>query len=191
MFQAQTYTNRRKALKSKVKSGLILLLGNNEMPMNYPGNTYHFRQDSNFIYFFGLNDSSLAAVIDVESGEEIIFGNDLDIDDIIWMGPQPSIKERAEKSDITITKPFSELESYVKKNASSRTIHFLPPYRHDNVLLIDNLLGIKPQVQKKSASVELIKAIVELRSRKEDVEIAREITKIRNNKYLEIFIIEN
>ena len=171
MFQAQTYIQRRNALKSKLKNGIILLLGNNESSMNYPDNTYHFRQDSNFLYFFGLNDPALAAIIDVESGEEIIFGNDVDIDDIIWMGPQPTTKERAAKCGIHNTKPFSELERYIKKNTASKKIHFLPPYRPDNAIFLETLLGIKPQLQKEASSLELIKAIIELRSIKEDVEI--------------------
>jgi len=172
MFQAQTYIQRRNALKSKLKSGIILLLGNNEAPMNYPDNTYHFRQDSNFLYFFGLNDPALAAVIDIETGEEILFGNDVDIDDIIWMGPQPTIKEKAVKCGVYNTKTFSELESYIKSKTHSEKIHFLPPYRSDNAIFIETLLGIKPQEQKQSASLELIKSIIDLRSIKEDVEIA-------------------
>jgi len=183
MFQAKTYTERRKVLKSKLKSGIVLLLGNNETAMNYTANPYHFRQDSNFLYFFGLNDPGLAAAIDIESGEEIIFGNDVDMDDIIWMGPQPTLKERAVKCGIKITKPFSELEVYIKRSLLSKTIHYLPPYRFDNSILIETLLGIKPPVQKKFASTELIKSIVELRSIKEDVEIA-EIEKAMEVGYL-------
>jgi len=183
MFQAQTYTNRRNVLKSKIKSGIILLLGNNDMPMNYPANTYHFRQDSSFLYFYGLNDPSLAAIIDVESGEEILFGNDVDIDDIIWMGPQPSVKERGMLCGMMHTKPFGELENYIKKNAASRKIHFLPPYRADNAIFLETLLGIKPQQQKDASSLELIKAIIDLRSIKEDVEID-EIEKAMEVAYL-------
>ena len=95
MFTAETYIRRREALRSKVQSGIILLLGNNEAPANYPDNTYKFRQDSTFLYFFGHSHPGYAGVLDIETGEDIFFGNDVDIDDIIWMGPQPSIKELA------------------------------------------------------------------------------------------------
>jgi len=171
MFNEQTYIQRRKSLISMMKNGIILFLGNNDSPMNYPANTYHFRQDSSFLYFFGINDPGLAAIIDIDNNKEIIFGNDIDIDDIIWMGPQPSIAERALMCGVSESKPFSELEAYIKSNLPSRKIHYLPPYRHDNMILLEYLTGIKPAEQKKLASVELIKGIVELRSKKESQEI--------------------
>ena len=96
MFDSEIYTKRRNRLKEQVKSGLVLFLGNEESPMNYPANPYHFRQDSTFLYFFGLDFPSLAGVIDVDENKDIVFGNDVDIEDIIWMGFQPSLKERAE-----------------------------------------------------------------------------------------------
>ena len=92
MFETSVYKNRRARLKEKVKSGLVLILGNGEAPANYTDNTYKFRQDSSFLYFFGLNQPGFAGVIDIDSGDEYIFGNDVDMDDIIWMGPQPSAK---------------------------------------------------------------------------------------------------
>jgi len=91
MFETSVYKNRRARLKEKVKSGLVLILGNGEAPANYTDNTYKFRQDSSFLYFFGLNQPGFAGVIDIDSGDEYIFGNDVDMDDIIWMGPQPSV----------------------------------------------------------------------------------------------------
>ena len=97
MFDSQVYIQRRNKLKNEVNSGLILMPGNQEASMNYPSNTYHFRQDSNFLYFFGINQPDLAGVIDLDSGEDFIFGNDVDMDDIIWMGFQPSMRERAAK----------------------------------------------------------------------------------------------
>ena len=95
MFQPQVYQQRRKILDKKVNNGLILLLGNDESSMNYADNTYHFRQDSTFLYYFGIDFPGLAAVLDTESGEEMIFGNDYTIDDIVWMGTQPTIADRA------------------------------------------------------------------------------------------------
>jgi len=170
MFDAHIYSERRRKLKEQLNYGLALFLGNNYAPMNYPANTYPFRQDSNFLYFFGLNNAKLAAVIDFESGQEIIFGDDVSIDDIIWMGPQPSLKDRAAKCGVAETKPFGELEKYIATH-TNRFIHYLPPYRADNTIMLENLLGIKPKVQKKFASVDLIKAVVALRSVKEPCEI--------------------
>lgn len=172
MFEAAIYKNRRKALKERVSKGLVLILGNGESPANYPDNTYKFRQDSSFLYFFGLDLPGFAGVLDVDSGKEYLFGNDVDMDDIIWMGPQPKVKELGEKVGITQTKPFAKLADMLKQAVGEgRRIHFLPPYRHANMLLIEELLGIRPVLQKKYASLELIKAVVELRSVKEACEI--------------------
>ena len=145
--------------------------------MNYADNTYYFRQDSSFLYFFGLDFQNLAGVIDVESGEEIIFGDDVSIEDIIWMGPQIALKEKAEKVGITHAEPYKNLQLVIEKAiASGRKIHFLPPYRAENKLLLNELLGLSVSKLKAYSSVELIKAIVALRSVKEIQEIA-EITK--------------
>ena len=173
MFSSETYKTRRRALTQNVSGGLVLLLGNVDVPMNYADNTYHFRQDSSFLYFFGLDFQGLAGVIDVDSGDEIIFGNDVDIEDIIWMGPQVSLKEKAVSVGITRVEPFKNLQSVIETAIQSkRKIHFLPPYRAENKLLLSELLGISPSKQKAYASLELIKAIVALRAVKEPQEIA-------------------
>ncbi len=131
MFEAAIYKNRRKALKERVGGGLILILGNVESPANYPDNTYKFRQDSSFLYFFGLDMPGFAGVLDADSGKEYLFGNDVDMDDIIWMGPQPKVKELGEKVGITQTKPFAKLADVLRQAVGEgRRIHFLPPYRH-------------------------------------------------------------
>ena len=98
MFKSIVYKNRRESLKKILKQGVYLFLGNNETPMNYPANGYHFRQDSNFLYFFGLDIAGMAAIIDIDNDKEIIFANDFDVDDIVWMGPQPKVSELAEKT---------------------------------------------------------------------------------------------
>lgn len=173
MFDKIVYKNRRDALRRKMSGGIILLLGNNEAPANYPHNAYKFRQDSSFIYFFGHDLPALAAVIDVESGEEIFFGDDVSMDDIIWMGPQPSMRELAERVGIEKSQPLATLADVVKKAlAQKRTVHFLPPYRHDHMIWLEELTGIRPAQQQAAGSVELIKAIVALRSVKEACEIA-------------------
>ena len=172
MFTAETYIRRREALRSKVQSGIILLLGNNEAPANYPDNTYKFRQDSTFLYFFGHSHPGYAGVLDIETGEDIFFGNDVDIDDIIWMGPQPSIKELAAQVGVQKTMPLTQLREVVGKAISQgRKVHFLPPYRYDNMMWLEALVGIKAPMVKNYASVELIKAVVDLRAVKEACEI--------------------
>lgn len=183
MFSKEVYVNRRNALKAKMSSGVLLFLGTSEAAVNYPGNTYRYRQDSNFNYFFGLTDPDLAAIIDLESGEEIIFGNDVDIDDIIWMGPQPFIKDKAESVGVSKSFPFAELEKYVSDaKAKGRKVHFLPPYRNHNKILLNKMLGVGFDQMKAQASEEFIKAVVSLRLIKEDCEIA-ELDKACNIGY--------
>jgi len=173
MFNAAVYQDRRNKLRSLLKSGLILFHGNYDSPMNYPGNTYRFRQDSSFLYFFGLSLPGLAGVIDIETGKDIIFGDNIDIDDIIWMGPQPSIKDLAEKVAVKETYAMSRLTEVVSGALKRKLpVHFLPPYRAENKLVLERLLNIPASSLKDKASSELIKAVVTLRSMKDDNEIA-------------------
>lgn len=183
MFSKEIYVNRREALKAKMNSGILLFLGTSEAAVNYPGNTYRYRQDSNFNYFFGLTDPDLAAIIDLESGEEIIFGNDVDIDDIIWMGPQPFIKDKAASVGVEKSFPFAQLEKYLSEaKAKGRKVHYLPPYRNHNKILLHKLLGVGFDQMKAQASEEFIKAVVSLRLIKEECEIA-ELDKACNIGY--------
>ncbi len=173
MFEKEVYTKRRNLLKEKIERGIVLILGNNESPMNYPDNTYHFRQDSTFLYFFGIDHPGLAGVIDIDNNREIIFGDDVSIDHIIWMGPQRSMADRAAEAGITETMPFGKLSSYIEEAANAgRKIHFTPPYRGDNVMLLSDLTGYHHNEVKSKSSVELIKACVDIRSVKEPGEIA-------------------
>ena len=175
MFEANVYKTRREALRAKMGGGIILILGNNEAPANYPDNTFRYRQDSSFLYFFGHDHAGLAGVIDIDSGEETLFGDDVTMDDIIWMGPQPSMRDLATRVGVAEAKPFSELKTTVDAALSKkRTVHFLPPYRYDNMMLLEHLTGIHSTQVKSHASVELIKAVVSLRAAKEPCEI-REI----------------
>lgn len=184
MFKPQVYKSRRERLRQLLGKGVYLFLGNNESPMNYRDNTYHFRQDSTFLYFFGLDSPGMAAIIDIENSKEIIFANDVDIDDIIWMGPQPTVKEIAQRCLISETLPFAKLSDYLKDALKKkRNVHFLPPYRHDNMILLNELLGINVIELKPKASVEFLKAVIQLRNVKEDIEIA-EIEKACNIGYL-------
>ena len=183
MFDSSVYKQRRQALREKVGHGLILILGNNEAPANYPDNTYKFRQDSSFLYFFGHSHPGYAGVMDIEAGEDYFFGNDVTMDDIIWMGPQPSVKDLAAQVGVEKSFPFDKLKEFIGKAISQRRpIHFLPPYRYDNMLLLEDLTGIRASMTKQHASVELNKAVVALRSVKEACEIA-EIDKACNIGY--------
>jgi Xaa-Pro aminopeptidase len=184
MFNAEVYKSRRENLKKILGKGVYLFLGNNESPMNYPANAYHFRQDSTFLYFFGLDLAGMAAIIDLDNDKDILFANDVDIDDIIWMGPQPSVKDMAKKCSVTETYPFAKLYDYIKEAQNKkRKIHYLPPYRHDNMIFINKLLGISFDVMKSEASLEFINAVIKLRNIKEEIEII-EIEKACDIGYL-------
>jgi Xaa-Pro aminopeptidase len=173
MFQPSTYQARRARLKKDLQSGLALFLGNNELGMNYAGNTYHFRQDSNFLYFFGLDKPGLAAIIDVDNDREIIFGDDLSIEDVVWMGAMPRLKTLAEQVGIPEVLPSRRLSAFVKKaRRAGQTIHFLPPYRHDNMLQLKTMLNIPIAREKSAASEALIRAVVAQRSYKSAEEVA-------------------
>lgn len=172
MFSPEIYSTRRSKLKELVGDGIILLLGNNDVPMNYTDNTYHFRQDSSFLYYFGLDFQGLAGYIDANDGTEMLFGNDVEIEDIIWMGPQVSLKENAAKVGCQKTAPFKELFNYVNKAiAQGRKIHFLPPYRAENKLLLEELTGIACAKLQLHSSLELTKAVIKMRSIKDAGEI--------------------
>lgn len=173
MFDKQTYVNRRAKLRSLVKDGIIILFGNNESPCNYPSNGYYpFRQDSSFLYYFGLNRDGLVGVIDIDNNRETIFGNDIDIEDIVWYGSVDSVHDLAAQVGVENTAPMRALKSACNKALrQKRKIHFLPPYRHDIKIQIFDLLGIHPVQQKEAASMELIKAVVSMRSVKEQQEI--------------------
>ena len=167
-----TYIKRRARLKKDVGSGLLLFLGNDEVGMNYADNTYRFRQDSTFLYFFGLDYPALAAVIDIDADKEIVFGNELTIDDIVWTGIQPSLRDKCEPAGISEVLPMKELKNYIDKaHAKSQPIHFLPPYRGDHKVWLWELLGIEAAAQADKASVPFIKAIVSQRNYKDDEEI--------------------
>ena len=173
MFSKETYIRRRAELKKLVGEGIIILPGNNESPANYPANGFSpMRQDSTFLYYFGQHRDALVGVIDVDNDEEWLLGDDIDIEDIVWMGFVPSVADLAAEVGISKTAPMSEL-SKVCRNviATNRAIHFLPPYRHDTMIMFHDLLGIHPSKQKEAASLKLIKAVVKMRSTKEPQEI--------------------
>ena len=172
MFSKETYIRRRAELKKLVGNGVIVLFGNNDSPMNYPANAYApMRQDSSFLYYFGQHRDGLVGVIDIDNDDEMLFGDDIDVEDIVWMGYTPSVADLAAEVGVKKTAPMEKLKEFcdVVKN---RKIHFLPPYRFDTKIQIAELLGIYPSQQKEAASLELIKAVVKMRATKSAEEIA-------------------
>lgn len=173
MFSTETYIRHRAELKKLVQNGIIILFGNNESPVNGPYNYYSpFRQDSTFLYYFGIQREGLVGIIDIDEDKELLIGNDIDIEDIVWFGSIDSVDDLAEKVGIKQTAPIKTLKSICNKAlATKRTLHFLPPYRHDIKLQLFDLIGIHPNQQKDAASMSLIKAVVKMRSAKEPQEI--------------------
>lgn len=171
MFSVQTYQNRRSELQKQVSKGILLFLGNIENPINFEHNTYPFRQDSTFLYYFGISAPYIAALIDLDNDNTIVFGNELSIDDIVWTGQQESLKEKSLKCGVQDTRPFQQLALYLQQaKANNRTIHYLPPYQSSSKLLLGELLQLNPKDISPSAS--FIKAVVAQRSIKEPQEIA-------------------
>jgi Xaa-Pro aminopeptidase len=172
MFKETTYIQRRELLKKQVQSGILAFFGNEESPMNYPANTYDFRQDSTFLYFFGLDTPGLAAVIDLDEGKECLFGNDINLEDIIWMGDLPKLAERAAAVGVKNTAPRKAFEESVAKAVGAgRKVHYLPPYRSETAAAISSLLGLPAKDVKASASPDFIKAVVGQRMIKSKEEI--------------------
>jgi len=175
MFSKEIYTARRNNLASSVREGIILLPGNEESPMNYADNTYHFRQDSTFLYYFGIDQPSLAGIIDTDSGESILFGDDYSIDMIVWTGVVPGMNELGEKIGVTYVKPFASLQKVVSKALSeNRAVHFLNPYRSDILLRVAELIGSDYRSVPGKASPELTRAVITQR----EVKSADEITEL-------------
>ncbi|MBS2211438.1 aminopeptidase P family protein [Carboxylicivirga mesophila] len=180
MFSKDTYIKRRQQLAQDVDKGLLLFIGNTESPMNYADNTYRFRQDSSFLYFFGLNHPDLVGVVDAESGESAIYGDDYTIDHIVWMGNQPTIAQRATTCGVQQTGTTSELVKTLEKaKAAGRPIHFLPVYRGESKIKLLEWLSIQPSEVKEKASLELVLAVIKQRNYKSAEEIV-EIEKAVN-----------
>ena len=173
MFNKETYIRRRSELKKLVGNGVIILFGNNEAPANYPANGYApMRQDSSFLYYFGQHRDGLVGVIDIDNNEELLIGDDIDVEDIVWMGYTPSVADLAAEVGVSKTAPMKELKALCNEALRlKRPVHFLPPYRFDTKIQIMDLLGIHPSQQKEAASLQLIKAVVKMRATKEPQEI--------------------
>jgi len=172
LFSKQTYIDRREVLRKRIGSGLIIIMGNNDSPMNYPSNVYRFRQDSCFLYYFAQHREGLVGVIDTDENKEYLIGNDIDIEDIVWFGSVASVADMAAEIGVANSAPMSQLQVLVDKAKSQgRKVHYLPPYRYDIQIQLMDLLGIHPSQQRANASVELIKAVVDQRAVKSAEEI--------------------
>jgi Xaa-Pro aminopeptidase len=175
MFKAATYIERRKLLRKSVGSGLLIFLANEESPMNYTANTFHYRQDSSFLYFFGLSSPGLAAIVDADENTDTLYGDDIGIEDIIWMGNLSKLKDRALTVGARRTAPRAAFDETVRKAlAAGRAVHYLPPYRPDNAIVLSELLGIPIKDLKAKSSAAFIKSSVDQRILKSKEEI-REI----------------
>ncbi len=172
MFSKEIYVSRREQLRSKLKSGIIIMLGNSEVPYNYRSNTYAFRQDSSFLYYFGLNHADYVGVMDIDAATDCIYGNDYSLDSIIWMGNVPTVREQAESVGVTATASLNDLSKVVDTAIKQgRKIHFLPLYRSEQILQMCRLMGISPDRIGQYVSEELIKAVVSMREHKSPEEI--------------------
>ena len=171
MFSKETYVQRRATLRKNLGSGVYLFLGNDELALNYEDSTFRYRQDSSFLYYFGLSFAGLSAIVDVDEDKDIIFGDELTIDDIVWMGTQPTLKEKSERVGVSHTQPTAQLANYLAKaKEQGREIHYLPPYRPEHKLKLMNLLGLKPEQQQ--ASYSFMEAIANQRNYKTEEELA-------------------
>ncbi|MEM6317887.1 MAG: aminopeptidase P family protein [Bacteroidota bacterium] len=173
MFPTKIYVKRRQQLQKLVSTGIILLMGNEESSMNYKDNHYHFRQDSNFLYFLGIDQAGLVGIIDIDNNQTILFGNELTMDDIVWTGPQPSLVDLAAQVGVKKVLPQNAVATYLKKaRKSQRPIHFLPPYRPENKIKLSEWLGLKIRSLPNLVSIPLVKAVIQLASIKGKEEIA-------------------
>ena len=189
MFDKEIYVNRRKRLLGLMSGcaaegnrGIAIFLGNVDAPQNYRGNDYRFWQESSFLYYWGIDEPGFAAILDLDSGDEILYGNDTDIDDIIWMGPQPSVASKGEMIGTARTFPYlSFFEAVRKAKATGRPVHFLPASRYYNTMMISEITGCSAENVRKtaeissskqdSASLALTKAVISMRLVKEACEI--------------------
>ena len=181
MFSKETYIRRRRTLLEKMKGekGIAVFTGNTESPAQYRDNCYKWRQDSTWLYLWGIDEPRFAAILDLESGEEKIYADDFGIDDIIWMGPMESVSSQAAAVGVDKTSPYAEfVRDACEARAKGRTIHFVPASREYNASVISEITGLSPAdcISKgrkgcEHASATLVNALVEMRLVKEDVEI--------------------
>ncbi|MEM8896822.1 MAG: aminopeptidase P family protein [Bacteroidota bacterium] len=189
MFSATVYQDRRKGLLSSLEKGLILIMGNEESPMNYPANPYHFRQDSNFLYYTGIDSPGHSLLIDLEEGKSYLAGPEPDIHSLVWTGPQPSLSEQAGKAGISFTMSYADLKNKLAQvHSQGGSIHILPPYRSERVSLLSDWLSCTQSKVLQLVSRPLIKAVISQRSIKEtrEVEEMAKAVNLTNQMHLAI-----
>jgi Xaa-Pro aminopeptidase len=193
LFEKQVYIDRRHKLKQSIGlDGIILLLGNEDSSMNYKDNCYPFRQDSSFLYYFGLDVPMLAAVIDTDTGEEVVFGNELTIDDIVWTGTLPTVSEMASMVGIIQTKPYDQIIHYVHKALiSGRKVHILPPYRPENKIKLSTWFNTSLDDVAEYVSLKLIKAVIAQRVIKSPLEVAEMEKAVSISVDMQLAVIQN
>jgi Xaa-Pro aminopeptidase len=193
LFDKQVYADRRQLLtQSLANDGLIVLLGNEESSMNYKDNHFSYRQDSSFLYYFGLDIAGLAAVIDTDTGEALIFGNELSIDDIIWTGVLPTVSEMAALVGVSQTRPYNDITHYIHKaQTTGRKVHILPPYRPENKIKLAAWLNVSLQDVADHVSVKLIKAVIAQRVIKTPLEIAEMEKAVSISVDMQLAVIKN
>ena len=172
MFRTETYQARRRQLIDQLTQGVVLLMGNEDSSMNYADNIYPFRQDSNFLYYAGIDEPGMALLIDLDDARATLFGVERTLDDIVWMGPQPTLHDMAARSGIAQARSYEELPAVLAEaTALGRPIHILPPYRPENKIKLSAWLNVSMRQLQQMPSAELIRAVVEQRSHKEPQEI--------------------
>lgn len=193
LFDKQVYIDRREVLKQAIgPGGIILLPGNEDSSMNYKDNCYTFRQDSSFLYYFGLDVQDLAAIIDTDTGEEVIFGNELSIDDIIWTGTLPSVEEMAGMVGIAQTKPYNDITHYIHKAITAgRKVHILPPYRPETKIKLASWLNVSLHDVADHVSLPLIKAVIAQRVIKTPLEVAEMEKAVSISVDMQLAVIKN
>ena len=173
MFESDVYAERRARLADRLGRGLALLPGNRLTPMNYPDNPYGFRQDGSFRYYFGLDLPGLVGTIDLDTAEATLYGTESTLDDVVWMGPQPSLVDLASSVGVHATAPLSELPVGLDRaREADRPVHFLPQYRCENLMGLQDLLGLPAESIDDHASGALMEAVVEQRMAKSEEEVA-------------------
>ena len=192
MFSPDTYKERREELRKLLSDGIVLFMGNTESPFNYPANPYTFRQDSTFMYYFGLQEPDLAAIMDIDAGTECLFGNDCTMKDIIWAGHQPTLREKAATIFMDTAQPYGTLIGILQAaQKQGRTVHYLPPYRAETKIHLSEILGIPVALQKEKASEALIKAVVKMRMAKEPQEVVQIETALETCYQMHIYVMKN
>ncbi|MEM8899320.1 MAG: aminopeptidase P family protein [Bacteroidota bacterium] len=192
MFSATVYQDRRKVLLSSLEKGLILIMGNEESPMNYPANPYHFRQDSNFLYYTGIDTPGHSLLIDLEKGETYLAGPEPDIHSLVWTGPQPSLSEQANKAGISSSMSYADLgKRLAQVHAKGGSIHMLPPYRADRIGLIGAWLGCTQAEVLQLVSKPLIETVISQRSIKEPREVEEMVKAVNLTNQMHLAIMKH